>query len=64
MQTYKELHYNEGIAFFGQEDLKKAILSWEKVAAVDPDYKDVQQNLRKANLLNDRLERIKKSTAE
>lgn len=64
MQMYKELHYNEGIVFFGQEELKKAIMSWEKVASVDPDYKDVRQNLRKANLLNDRLERIKKSTVE
>ena len=64
MAEYKEFHYNEGIVFFGQEDLKKAITSWEKVSSVDPGYKDVQQNLKKANLLNDQLERIKKSTAE
>ncbi|MBC2713109.1 MAG: tetratricopeptide repeat protein [Desulfosarcina sp.] len=64
MEAYMEFHYNEGIVFFGQEELKKAIASWEKVAAVDPDYKDVQQNLKKATLLNDRLERIKKSVAE
>jgi hypothetical protein len=35
-----------------------------KVASVDPDYKDVQQNLKKANLLNERLERIKKSSTD
>jgi len=64
LAEYKEFHYNEGIVFFGQEALKKAIESWEKVTAVDPDYKDVQQNLKKATLLNERLERIKKSTAE
>jgi hypothetical protein len=40
---------------------KKVIVSWEKVTAVDPDDKDVQQNLKKAILLNDRLERIRKS---
>ncbi len=64
MTEYKEFHYNEGIVFFGQEALKKAIVSWEKVTAVDPDYKDVQQNLKKAILLNDRLERIKTSTTQ
>ena len=64
MAEYKEFHYNEGIVFFGQEALKKAIISWEKVTAVDPGYKDVQQNLKKAILLNDRLERIKKSTTQ
>ena len=64
MAEYKEFHYNEGIVFFGQEALKKAIVSWEKVTAVDPDYKDVQQNLKKAILLNDRLERIKTSTTQ
>ncbi|BBO67180.1 hypothetical protein DSCA_11100 [Desulfosarcina alkanivorans] len=64
MEAFKEFHYNEGIVFFGQEKLKQAIASWEKVTSVDPDYKDVRQNLKKATLLNDRLERIKKSTAE
>ncbi|MFO7713060.1 LysM peptidoglycan-binding domain-containing protein [Desulfosarcina sp.] len=64
LQEYKAFHYNEGIVFFGQQDLKKAISAWEKVAAVDPGYKDVQQNLRKATLLNENLERIRKSTAE
>ncbi|PIE66983.1 MAG: hypothetical protein CSA23_06230 [Deltaproteobacteria bacterium] len=61
---YLEMHYNEGIVFFGKEKLKKAIIAWEKVSAVDPDYKDVRQNLKKATLLNDRLERIKKSSKE
>lgn len=64
LEAYKEFHYNAGIVFFGQEELKKAITSWEKVVAVDPDYKDVRQNLNKAILLNDRLERIRESTAE
>jgi tetratricopeptide (TPR) repeat protein len=62
--AYKEFYYNQGIGYFGQEQLKKAITAWKKVVAVDPNYKDVQQNLKKATLLNDRLERIKKSTAK
>jgi tetratricopeptide (TPR) repeat protein len=64
MDAYKELHYNEGIAFFGQEDLNNAIVAWQKVVAVDPGYKDVQQNLKKAKLLNERLERIRQSSTE
>ena len=64
LEEFKELHYNEGIVYFGQEELKKAIASWEKVAAVDPDYKDIKQNLKKATLLNERLERIKSTSSE
>jgi tetratricopeptide (TPR) repeat protein len=64
LNTYKEKHYNDGIAYFGQEKLKEAISSWEKVAAVDPDYKDVQMNLRKATLLNERLEQIRQQIGE
>jgi len=64
LEEYKEMNYNQGIVYFGQEELSQAIESWEKVVAVDPDYKDVQQNLRKAKLLNERLERIKSSSGE
>ncbi|BBO73308.1 hypothetical protein DSCW_07250 [Desulfosarcina widdelii] len=64
LEEYKELNYNQGIVYFGQEELGQAIDSWEKVVAVDPDYKDVQQNLRKAKLLNERLERIKSSSGD
>lgn len=59
LEAYKERHYNEGIVYFGQEKLKQAISSWEKVVAVDPDYKNVQENLKKATLLNERLEQIR-----
>jgi len=64
LEEYKELNYNQGIVYFGQEELSQAIESWENVVAVDPNYKDVQQNLRKAKLLNERLERIKSSSGE
>jgi tetratricopeptide (TPR) repeat protein len=63
-QAYKDFYYNQGIIYFGQEKLKEAIIAWKKVAAVDPNYKDVQQNLKKATLLNNRLERIRKSNAK
>jgi len=58
--SYKDLHYNQGISYFGKENLKKAIEEWKLVQAVDPNYKDVQKNIQKAGLLLNRLEEIKK----
>jgi tetratricopeptide (TPR) repeat protein len=62
--TYKEKHYNLGIHYFGKEQLEKAILEWKRVVDLDADYKDVASNLKKAQLLLERLESIKKSTAQ
>jgi len=62
--TYKEKHYNLGIHYFGKEQLEKAIVEWEQVADLDPAYKDVASNLKKAQLLQKRLESIKKSTTQ
>jgi tetratricopeptide (TPR) repeat protein len=59
LEKYKERLYNDGNSYFGQENLKQAISSWEKVVAVDPDYKDVREKLKKAIMMNERLEMIK-----
>lgn len=61
VNSYKESHYNRGIIFFGKEQLPMAIAEWKKVYEIDPDYKDVEQNLKKAQTLLDKLEQIKKS---
>lgn len=61
--TFKEKHYNLGIHYFGKEQLVKAIVEWQQVADLDPAYKDVSSNLKKAQLLQERLENIKKGTA-
>ncbi len=57
--SYKEKHYNLGIHYFGKEQLKKAINEWKLVKKIDPDYKDLTPNLKKAELLYERLESIK-----
>lgn len=62
--TYKEKHYNLGIHYFGKEQLEKAIVEWKRVADLDPEFKDVSSNLKKAQLLQERLESIKKSAAQ
>ena len=59
--TYKEKHYNLGIHYFGKEQLKQAINEWKQVEDIDPGYKDVQSNLKKARTLYERLESIRQS---
>jgi tetratricopeptide (TPR) repeat protein len=61
IQSYQERHYNRGIVYFGKEQLAEAIAEWERVHKIDPDYKDVDQNLKKARGLLEKLEKIKQS---
>ena len=58
---YKEIHYNKGLEYFGDQKLADAIGEWESVYALDPNYKDVSNNLAKARTLLERLESIKRS---
>ena len=62
--SFQEVHYNKGLAYFGDQKLPEAIQEWEAVYEFDPNYKDVKKNLAKAKNLNERLESIKKSKAE
>ena len=62
--TYKEKHYNLGIHHFGKEQLKEAINEWKLVKKIDPDYKDLTPNLKKAELLYERLESIKQGKTQ
>jgi tetratricopeptide (TPR) repeat protein len=61
LASYKEVHYNKGVAYYGKQQLEEAIKEWEAVYELDPGYKDVNQNLKKARELMDKLEQIKKS---
>lgn len=58
--TYCDTHYSAGISLFGKEKLAEAIREWELVEAIDPNYKNVANNLKKARTLQERLEFIKK----
>jgi tetratricopeptide (TPR) repeat protein len=62
--TYKEVHYDKGLAYFGEQKLADAIAEWEMVHSLDPNYKDVSKNLTKAKNLLERLEKIKRSKAQ
>ncbi len=60
-ETYKALHYNQGLTHFQNEKLSEAIQEWELVNALDPGYKEVSSNLQKARSLQERLDAIKRS---
>jgi len=61
LESQKEVHYNKGVAYYGRQQLEEAINEWELVYELDPGYKDVDQNLKKAKALMEKLEQIKKS---
>jgi tetratricopeptide (TPR) repeat protein len=60
-ERYKDVHYGKGLVYFGDEKLADAIREWELVYALDPQYKDVDKNLKKARALLKRLESIQRS---
>jgi len=60
-ETYMNVHYNKGVMYFREEKLEEAIQEWELVSEIDPEYKDVDDNLKKSKKFLERLEKIKKS---
>jgi tetratricopeptide (TPR) repeat protein len=59
--TFKDVHYRKGLAYYREEKLADAIHEWELVYNMDPKYKDVDNNLIQARKLLERLEAIKRS---
>ena len=58
--AYKELHYQLGIRFFGEEKLEDAINEWQLVKKFDPNYKQVQENIRRAEKIAAKIQQLKK----
>ena len=57
----RNVSYNKGVVFYDNQQLAEAINEWEPVYNLDPGYKEVERNLRKARNLMEKLEKIKKS---
>jgi tetratricopeptide (TPR) repeat protein len=57
--AYKEVHYLKGIEHFEKERLKEAIEQWQLVSKVDPDYKQVQNYLLRAQKLFEKVQELK-----
>jgi tetratricopeptide (TPR) repeat protein len=59
--AYQEVHYLKGIQHFEEERLKEAIEEWELVSDIDPDYKQVQSYLLRAQKLLDKIQELKEA---
>jgi tetratricopeptide (TPR) repeat protein len=57
--AYKELHYQLGIRYFGEEKLEDAISEWQLVQKFDPNYKQVQENIRRAEKISIKIQQLK-----
>jgi tetratricopeptide (TPR) repeat protein len=62
--SYKELHYQLGIQYFGEEKLENAIHEWQLVKKLDPHYKRVEENLRKAEKISTKIQQLRKESKE
>lgn len=53
-----EREYKKGMIAFQKQDLDGAIAAWNKVLAIDPDYKDAQLNRAQALRLKENLKKL------
>jgi tetratricopeptide (TPR) repeat protein len=60
-ESFKDIHYRKGLDYFTNEKLADAIREWQLVYDMDPHYEDVDRNLQKARLLQERLDAIRRS---
>ena len=63
-ELFKELHYKQGIEYYGKEQLADAIVEWEMVRGVDPNYKRVDYYIKKAKDLQLKIDELKKELEE
>lgn len=59
--AYKEVHYLKGIQNFEEEKLREAIEQWQVVNNMDPDYKQVQNYLLRAQKLLEKVKELKEA---
>lgn len=55
-----ETYYARGLVAFQHQDLNSAIADWDKVLAIDPNYKDAQLSRAQAIRLKNNLAKLKK----
>ena len=57
--SYKKLHYKQGMRFYNNERLNEAIGEWELVREQDPNYKRVNYLINKAQTILNKLNELK-----
>jgi tetratricopeptide (TPR) repeat protein len=63
-ELFKEMHYKQGIEYYGKEQLADAITEWELVRGLDPNYKRVDYYIKKAKDLQRKIDELKKESKE
>jgi len=63
-ELFKEMHYKQGIEYYGKEQLAEAIMEWELVRTLDPGYKRVGYHINKAKDIQRKLDELKKESKE
>ncbi len=63
-ELFKEMHYKQGIEYYGKEQLAEAIMEWELVKTLDPSYKRVDYHINKAKEIQRKLDELKKESKE
>jgi hypothetical protein len=58
------MHYKKGMQHYGKEQLTEAIMEWEMVKNLDPNYKRVGDYIQKAKELMNKLEYLKMELEE
>ncbi len=59
MKEQSEVHYRQGLKYFINEDLNKAITEWEKALMLNPANRKVKKDIRDAKGLLEKLKKIK-----
>ena len=63
-ELFKAIHYKQGIEYYGKEQLADAIMEWEQVRDLDPNYKRVDYYIKKAKDLQRKLDELEKESKE
>jgi len=63
-ELFKEMHFKQGIEYYGREQLAEAISEWELVKNLDPSYKRVDDHINKAKDIQRKLDELKKESKE
>jgi len=63
-ELFKQMHYKQGIEYYGKEQLAEAIMEWELVRGLDPNYKRVDYYIKKAKDIQHKIDELKKESEE
>lgn len=54
-----EEHYRQGVKYYLDEDLTRAIMEWSRTLEFDPDHARARENIEKTRAIQEKLRRVK-----